>query len=125
MIVNGLDGHFSELGCEVDEVFDRRALIFEGEWFRRKRLCIRKYFAFEICVGGHRTFFDWPDRFTGHSVKNVGKPLLTYLCNGLDRASVNGNIDKVWVGGKVVVPDTVVYRLKVPYSLSGLDVECN
>ena len=71
------------------------------------------------------SFYYWPYRYPGGTIKDVGKSLFSYLGNGLDLSPVYGNVDQVGCRGCVIVPDAMMNHLEVPDSLPCACVQGN
>ena len=65
------------------------------------------------------TLLDRPHGAPGHAIEHVDESLLGYLCHGIDRPSVDGDRHEIGRRAEVVVPQTVVHRLKVPLARPG------
>ena len=76
-------------------------------------------------AGRDRALLDRPYRLAGDAVEDVGERLLAGLRQGLDLASVDGDVEQVGRGREVVVPQPVVHRLEVPDALARLAVDAD
>ena len=79
-------------------------------------------------LAGNRTlrdasFFNRPDGLAGCTIKYVGKSGLRDLGYDFHHLAVNLQIHQVRGGSNVVVPDTVMDRLKMPDSFASFCVD--
>src|SRR6266850_56858 len=116
------DRFLPQLGCEVDEVVDRHALLIVGRRLGGEGLRLRIPFAGHI-TARHGTLFDRPDRPARHAIERVDEADLRYLRDRLDLPSVDGDIEKNGSCRQIVIPDVVVDRLKVPDTFAGRRVQ--
>ncbi len=100
-------------------------MVFKGRGFGGEGLCGGESLSREIGFGGDRPFFDRPDRLARNPVESVDEALFRNLRHGLDRIAVDFDIEEIWCGGIVVIPDAVVHHLKVPDALAGFDVDAD
>src|SRR5882757_2036875 len=113
-----------DLRREIDQVLVTPALEVERCGLGRKRLGRRG--ALTRHRGSrHRTFLDRPHRFSGEAVENVGEGLFGYLRNRLDAFAIDGDVDQIGRGRRIVVPETVMNELIVPNFLSCRSIKAN
>src|SRR5205823_10362927 len=98
------------------------ALPLEGGRFGRDGLRRRIPFARHVAFW-NGALDDRPDGLAGDSIEHVHEALLRRLRDGLDGASVDGDVDKNRSAGDVPVPYAVVYELVVPFALAGLQID--
>src|SRR5947207_15061219 len=113
----GESGRF-QLRGEIENVLWIKAL--PGKWWgsRRKWLGRINALARHISVGRDGTFFDRPDRSARHAIEHEREAHLRDLRHSINPTSVHGDRHKIRLGAEVVVPQSVMRRLKVPVDLA-------
>ena len=107
---------------QVDQVLVERTLDIERRRLGGKRLGRRRALA-RNAGGRHRALLDRPYRFPGHAVEHIGESLLRHLRDGLDALAVDGDVDQVRRGRRIVIPQAVMNELIVPDLAAGRDIE--
>src|ERR1700722_540743 len=88
----------------------------------RHRLGRRIPFARDISFGG-RSLWNRPNRLAGLPVEHKNIGLLGRLCERFDDLAFDRNVEENRRAGNITVPKTMMLRLIVPFTLSGLDIE--
>jgi hypothetical protein len=65
------------------------------------------------------TFLDWPDRLSCHPIEDKREARFGDQSYRIDDTSIHFYGDKIRGGWWVIVPDPVMYGLKVPDTLTG------
>ena len=81
--------------------------------------CVGAYHSPGTSPFGDRALLDRPDGLTGDAVEDIEPALLRRLRDGLDRASVDGDVGEDRRARDVEVPDAVMHELIVPFALAG------
>ena len=113
-----------QLRREIDQILLGCALQVERLRPCRKRLGRRRPLAGHG-RSRHGALLDRPDRLAGGAVEDVGECLLAGLDDRLYRAAVDGDVGEHRRGGEVVVPQSVVHRLEMPYPPAGPGFEAD
>ena len=72
---------------------------------------------------GHRTFGDWPDRFSSHAIEHVHPRRFRRHHHDVARSPLPPHCREHRWRGQVVIPQTVVHDLIVPDPFAGAGVE--
>src|SRR5439155_24222612 len=86
----------------------------------RRRVPLARHVAFL-----DRSFFDPPDGMAGHPVEDVEDALLGRLRDRLDRTAAHVDVGEDRGRGDVMVPQGVVYELKMPLPLARLQIDAD
>ena len=117
-----LEGFGPQFRREVDQVAFLNPLKFERRGFGRERLGAAGFLSrYSRLFDG--PFLDGPDRLSGLAVEHVGPALFAGLHDGLDVASVDGDIHQDGRAWNVIVPDSVMDKLVVPDPFAGFQVD--
>ena len=72
-----------------------------------------------------RPLLDWPDGLARHAVEREDEALLRHLRHRVDSAAVDGDVEQIRRGRRVVVPQPVMHELVVPDAFTGLGIEAD
>src|SRR5258705_8815081 len=96
----------------------------ERRGLRRNRLRLRRALAGNA-RGRRRLLLDRPHRLAGNAIEHIDEGLFGHLRDRLDALSLNGDVDQVRRGRRVVIPQTVMDELIVPDLLAGRNVKAD
>src|SRR5690606_8317320 len=88
------------------------------EWLRRPRLFVRHI------TGGHRPLFDGPKRLTRYPVEYKKESMLGSNRYRIDFFAAVVYRNELRRCRKVIIPDVVMNRLKMPKPFAGTGIQC-